>query len=88
METGLAEASGEARQEQGNWDKGNCEGNTLADQAAARIEGEAIATGYLGRLRAEQATVDELAEVISALEHDTLRGFCRTLRKALEVRHA
>lgn len=51
------------------------------------IEGERKAHEYLARLRAEQVDPDELTHIVAMLHDATLRGFCRVLAKALEVRH-
>ena len=55
-------------------------------QALRVIEGEAKARHYLARLQAQQADPDELALIVSILYGPTLRGFCRVLAKAMEVR--
>ncbi len=56
-------------------------------QALRTIEGEQKARAYLSRLCQQQADPDELALIVAMLYGDTLRGFCRAIAKALEVRH-
>lgn len=55
-----------------------------AGQALRTIDGETKAQRYLARLRADRAAPDELALAVAPLYGAELRGFCSTLRKALE----
>ena len=56
-------------------------------QALRVIEGEAKARQYIARLQSQQADPDELALMLAAMYGAALRGFCRVLAKALEVRN-
>lgn len=57
-------------------------------QAQCLADGERQATDYLARLRAQQASPDDLALIVAALYGATLRGFCRALAKELGAEHA
>lgn len=60
------------------------EGSRHAAQALSTISGEAKAARYLERLATLQTKPDELAELVSPLYGGELRGFCRSLEKALQ----
>lgn len=60
----------------------------FSGQAMRVIAGENRATAFLDSLRAGTARSDELALIVAALYGPELRGFCRVLVKALEVRNA
>ena len=71
-----------------NNDDAHGAGRCMAGRAMKTIEGEQQAGQYLARLQAQQADPDELAVLISMLYGETLRGFCRTIEKAIGGRHA
>lgn len=60
----------------------------VSGQALCAVEGESKAADYLARLHVQQADPDELAVIVSMLYGAALRGFCRTIEKALGVHHA
>jgi hypothetical protein len=80
-------ASGQGFQEGTRNGSPNCHGARHAGQALRVIEGQQKADAYLARLEAQQADPDELAVIVSMLYGAALRGFCRSLEKAIGVRH-
>jgi hypothetical protein len=69
-------------------DGASAPGRRASGQALRVIDGEALAGHYLAGLRSQQTDPDELALIVSKLYGPTLRGFCRVIEKALELRHA
>lgn len=61
----------------------DCRATPLSGQALRAIDGEGRPATYLARLQARQANPDELAVIVSMLYGAALRGFCRTIEKAI-----
>lgn len=62
-------------------------GASPAAQALQVIDGEAYATAFLARLKARQASADQLATLVQFLDGAMLQGACGVLFKALEGKH-
>lgn len=71
-----------------NFDGSRDEAQTLCALALRRIAGEIKADEFIQALRDGVKQNDDLAPTLQALNAGEFGGFCRTIAKALGVRHA